>query len=65
MDPIELESARALSVGQDRTTGDALLHFVDMRGRFVEVRIPAGQVERLAIGAAGLTASWLASPGAP
>ena len=46
--------ARVISVGRDRTTGQAVLPFRDERGRIVAVRLRSQQFRMLANGVLGL-----------
>ena len=49
-----IDVARVISVGRDRTTGQAVLPFRDERGRIVAVRLRSQQFRMLANGVLGL-----------
>ena len=51
---LKLTAASGVSIGQDRTTGDAPLRVRDRSGRFVEIRYSAELFVGLAIGVLGL-----------
>ncbi len=49
-----IDVARVISVGRDRTTGQAVLRFRDEKGRLVAVRLRPQQFRTLANGVLGL-----------
>ena len=49
-----IEVARVISVGRDRSTGQAVLRFRDERGRIVALRLRPQQFRTLANGVLGL-----------
>ena len=51
---IHIDVSRVISVGRDRSSGDALLRFRDRDGRIVAVRLRPRQFETLAKGVLGL-----------
>ena len=59
-----IDVARVISVGRDRSTGQAVLRFRDEKGRLVAVRLRPGQFRTLANGVLGGKAPPLV-PGGP
>ena len=49
-----IDVARVVSVGRDRSTGEAVLRFRDTKGRLVAVRLRRQQFRTLANGVLGL-----------
>ena len=49
-----IDVARVISVGRDRSTGQAILRFRDERGRIVAIRLRPRQLQTLANGVLGL-----------
>ena len=52
-----IDAARVISVGRDRSTGQAVLRFCDERGRIVALRLRPQQFRTLAHGVLGLAGS--------
>ncbi len=55
-----IDVARVISVGRDRTTGQAVLRFRDERGRIVALRMRPQQFRTLANGVLGLAEALVA-----
>ena len=49
-----IDVARVISVGRDRTTGQAVLRFRDEQDRIVALRLKPQQLRNLALGVLGL-----------